>query len=399
MIRVEQVEPLIADLSLKPFGAGRRVWVIPEVESLPRRGGQQASQEHRGAARDVYFLLVTDRLERVLPTIVSRCQLVEFQPLERRRGRGVPARASMGSRASRPRRWRDSSPGRSSAPRGSPATRAARDAARDYLRAGGDPVSASRSAAEAASAAAFIGVLEAHRPRCKAASPGRPGAPPRRARAAVPGEARAQVAAGRRRRRERKREEARLAPSRPRRTPSTCSASWVRDLWVVACGASDVLCNCDRAGRARRRGRGARRSTTRVCWRSRPRRARICISTSIRSSRCRRCSRASRRSQKVPRIASVVFRGGGKVYQFDAGDLELAAGDRVVVDTTRGAELRPARQGPGRGAGRPGPARPEEDRPQGHAQADIERRRLASPRPSARPSAPAASSSPSSAST
>ena len=22
--------------------------------------------------------------------------------------------------------------------------------------------------------------------------------------------------------------------------------SWVRDLWVVACGASEVLCNCDR---------------------------------------------------------------------------------------------------------------------------------------------------------
>ena len=41
----------------------------------------------------------------------------------------------------------------------------------------------------------------------------------------------------------------------------------------------------------------------------------------------------------MPRIASVVFRGGGKVYQFDAGDLEVAAGDRVVVETTRGADF------------------------------------------------------------
>jgi cell fate regulator YaaT (PSP1 superfamily) len=31
-----------------------------------------------------------------------------------------------------------------------------------------------------------------------------------------------------------------------------------------------------------------------------------------------------------------VFRGGGRVYQFNAGDLELAPGDGVVVDTTRG---------------------------------------------------------------
>ena len=29
----------------------------------------------------VHFILVTDRLERVLPTIVSRCQVVEFRPL------------------------------------------------------------------------------------------------------------------------------------------------------------------------------------------------------------------------------------------------------------------------------------------------------------------------------
>jgi cell fate regulator YaaT (PSP1 superfamily) len=40
----------------------------------------------------------------------------------------------------------------------------------------------------------------------------------------------------------------------------------------------------------------------------------------------------------VPRIACVVFRGGGKVYQFDAGSLELAPGDHVIVDTTRGAD-------------------------------------------------------------
>ena len=41
----------------------------------------------------------------------------------------------------------------------------------------------------------------------------------------------------------------------------------------------------------------------------------------------------------MSRIASVVFRGGGKVYQFDATGLELVAGDHVVVDTTRGADF------------------------------------------------------------
>jgi cell fate regulator YaaT (PSP1 superfamily) len=41
----------------------------------------------------------------------------------------------------------------------------------------------------------------------------------------------------------------------------------------------------------------------------------------------------------VTRTVCVVFKGGGKVYQFDAGQLELAAGDHVVVDTQRGHDF------------------------------------------------------------
>jgi cell fate regulator YaaT (PSP1 superfamily) len=48
----------------------------------------------------------------------------------------------------------------------------------------------------------------------------------------------------------------------------------------------------------------------------------------------------------VPRIASVVFRGGGKVYHFDAGSLEVAPGDHVIVDTTRGPDFGRLVKGP-----------------------------------------------------
>ena len=41
----------------------------------------------------------------------------------------------------------------------------------------------------------------------------------------------------------------------------------------------------------------------------------------------------------MPDIVSVVFRTGGRVYQFDAGGLDIAPGDRVVVDTTRGVDV------------------------------------------------------------
>ena len=38
-------------------------------------------------------------------------------------------------------------------------------------------------------------------------------------------------------------------------------------------------------------------------------------------------------------IVGVRFKRAGKIYHFDAGDLELAVNDRVVVKTSRGTEL------------------------------------------------------------
>ena len=41
----------------------------------------------------------------------------------------------------------------------------------------------------------------------------------------------------------------------------------------------------------------------------------------------------------MPRIVSVVFGDGGKVYHFDPGSLELGVGDQVVVETSRGTDF------------------------------------------------------------
>lgn len=41
----------------------------------------------------------------------------------------------------------------------------------------------------------------------------------------------------------------------------------------------------------------------------------------------------------MPNVVNVVFRDGGKIYQFDAGAIVTAAGDLVVVDTARGTDF------------------------------------------------------------
>ena len=84
VIRIDQIAPIVADLSLKPFAASRRVWIIPEVEYLHPAAANKLLKSIEEPPSYVFFLLVSDRPERVLPTIVSRCQVIEFHPLSDR---------------------------------------------------------------------------------------------------------------------------------------------------------------------------------------------------------------------------------------------------------------------------------------------------------------------------
>ena len=245
LIRVAQVDPVIADLSLKPFAAGRRVWVIPEVEHLHPAAANKLLKSIEEPPAHVYFLLVTDRLERVLPTIVSRCQQVELRPLSdaqvaaylrAKHGLGgaeaeALARLSGGAVERADRLAEDArGPGR----RG------------EYLRHAARAAGLARGGAEGDPSAAFIGVLERHqkqitddvkaRLEVSVAELMRQFQDPRDQKWYVKkAEERA------------KREEARLRRIAAQDAVDLLGA-WVRDLWVVACGASDVLWNSDRAG-------------------------------------------------------------------------------------------------------------------------------------------------------
>jgi len=244
LIRVEQVEPLIADLSLKPFAAGRRVWVIPEVEYLHPAAANKLLKSIEEPPDYVFFLLVTDRLERVLPTIVSRCQLAEFRPLSdadvaaylgTRHGlEGVAAQAlarlSTGSVERAARLAGDA--------RGA-------DRRAEYLRHAARLAGLARSGSENDPPAAFIGVLERQVQETSVR---------------VQADLEEQLAVLARQFQDKRdlnwytkkaEERAKREAARLRRLAAQDAVdllgAWVRDLWVVACGASDVLWNCDRA--------------------------------------------------------------------------------------------------------------------------------------------------------
>ena len=243
LIRVEQVEPIVADLNLRPFAASRRVWIVPEVEYLHPAAANKLLKSIEEPPAYVVFLLVTDRLERVLPTIVSRCQLVEFRPLSDvdveeyvREGYGLegPQARALARLA------------RGSVERAERLAEDARDAGRrrEYLQQVARVVAFERGGNGPDPAAAFIGVYERQLHDAEARI---------QAGLETTQEALARQFQDKRDlkwHQDRAGARAKREATRLRRVAAQDAvellAAWVRDLWVVACGASDVLWNCDR---------------------------------------------------------------------------------------------------------------------------------------------------------
>ncbi len=75
-------EGLCHDLSLKPFFGRRRVAVIDDADYLNEEGANCLLKTLEEPPPRSLLILVGTSLERQLPTIRSRCQIVRFAPLE-----------------------------------------------------------------------------------------------------------------------------------------------------------------------------------------------------------------------------------------------------------------------------------------------------------------------------
>jgi DNA polymerase III subunit delta' len=74
-------EPVVAAATRTPFEAERRVFVLERADTLIETAANKLLKTLEEPAPHVHLILLTDRLGDVLPTIVSRCQLVRFDPL------------------------------------------------------------------------------------------------------------------------------------------------------------------------------------------------------------------------------------------------------------------------------------------------------------------------------
>jgi DNA polymerase III subunit delta' len=90
-------QAVVAAATRTPFEASRRVFVLERVETMNDEAANRLLKTLEEPASFVHLILLTDALGRVLPTVVSRCQPVRFDPLPAAsiatalEGEGVPA--------------------------------------------------------------------------------------------------------------------------------------------------------------------------------------------------------------------------------------------------------------------------------------------------------------------
>jgi DNA polymerase III subunit delta' len=81
MLVADIEEPVVAAAARTPFESARRVFVIESVEAMNDQSANRMLKTLEEPLDFVHLLLLSDRLDDVLPTIASRCQLVRFDPV------------------------------------------------------------------------------------------------------------------------------------------------------------------------------------------------------------------------------------------------------------------------------------------------------------------------------
>jgi DNA polymerase-3 subunit delta' len=81
MIRIGQVRELLRVFSLKPHGGGCRVAIFRDAQTLNTEAANALLKLLEEPPPRSLLILTADRVSDLLPTIVSRCQPIRFQPL------------------------------------------------------------------------------------------------------------------------------------------------------------------------------------------------------------------------------------------------------------------------------------------------------------------------------
>ncbi len=81
LIRIDQIRRLLDSLAKKPYGQGRRIVLIADAHCMNPEAGNALLKMLEEPPANTILILTTNQTSDLLPTIVSRCQRIRFQPL------------------------------------------------------------------------------------------------------------------------------------------------------------------------------------------------------------------------------------------------------------------------------------------------------------------------------
>jgi len=80
-IKTDDMLELIRQLQATTLAGGAKIGIIHQAETLRKESANRFLKTLEEPPPGTYFILITTRVERLLPTIRSRCQVVRLQPL------------------------------------------------------------------------------------------------------------------------------------------------------------------------------------------------------------------------------------------------------------------------------------------------------------------------------
>src|SRR5574337_2012834 len=80
-VKIEQIRTLEADAALVPYEGQWKVFILDNAERMTEAAANALLKTLEEPAKDTVFVLLTGAVAALLPTIVSRCQVVTFSPL------------------------------------------------------------------------------------------------------------------------------------------------------------------------------------------------------------------------------------------------------------------------------------------------------------------------------
>ncbi|MBU0605353.1 MAG: DNA polymerase III subunit delta' [Candidatus Omnitrophica bacterium] len=81
-IKIDDIRVVIKDNGLKPYEAKVKVYIIDEADGLTDEAANALLKTLEEPSMASMLILITERPSRLLPTIRSRCQIVNFFPLD-----------------------------------------------------------------------------------------------------------------------------------------------------------------------------------------------------------------------------------------------------------------------------------------------------------------------------